>query len=181
MGFPGGLPEKFFSGESILPGRKFPSQNVQWAKAGRMRVTAESWLLMWTRGLDLLASNPKQVADINQWEHLAKHAAVLVAGRNEVQSAEAAAILQQVVGDWSNGSASVASELDAAIFTQAGDWSIVHLAVSSLLAARQQSAKMQHSCSRMNQDHHHWTNWNRSRRNSIFKSLWNWSWHTSQR
>ena len=71
-----------------------------------MRVTAESWLLMWTRGLDLLASNPKQVADINQWERLAKHAAVLVAGRNEVQSAEAAAILQQVVGDWSNGSAS---------------------------------------------------------------------------
>jgi hypothetical protein len=123
------------------------------------------------------------VADFNQWERLAKHAAVLVAGRNEVQSAEAAAILKQVVGDWSNGSASVASELDAAIFAQADNWSIVHLAVfnEALLAARQQSAKMQHSSSRMNQDHHHWTNWNRSRRNSIFKSLRNWSWHTSQR
>ena len=37
----------------------------------------------------------------------------------------------------------VASELDAAIFTQAGDWSIVHLAVfnEALLAAREHSAK----------------------------------------
>lgn len=115
---------------------------MQWAKAGRMRVTAESWLLMWNRGLDLLTSNPKQVADFNQWERLAKHAAVLVAGRNEVQSTEAAAILKQVVGDWSNGSASVASELDAAIFTQASNWSIVHLAVfnEALLAAREHSA-----------------------------------------
>ena len=102
-------------------------KNLKWAKTGHMKVTAESWLLMWTQGKALLHSNPTQVAKMSQWEHLAKQAALLVASRSEVQAAEAATILQQVVDDWLNGSASVASELNAAIFAQTDSWAIVDL------------------------------------------------------
>ena len=98
---------------------------------------------MWTQGKALLHSNPTQVAKMSQWEHLAKQAALLVASRSEVLSAEAAKILQQVVDDWLNGSASVASELNAAIFAQTDSWSIVDLAVfnEALQASHERTAR----------------------------------------
>ena len=147
---PGGLPDKFFSGDSILPGRKFPAQNAKWAKAGRMKVTQASWFLMWQRGQAALHNNPTLASEWSQWERWAKQSAVLAASEHQLQEMDDfKQVMKTLVDDWLEGSPSVSSALDAAIFAQSDDWSITHLpafndALLSMRRTAEKEAQSQH-------------------------------------
>ncbi len=126
-GYPGGLPEKFFSGESILPGRKFTAKNFNWANSGRLKVTPASWLVMWRRCLATLRSNPTQVIEFSILERFARQAAILVNGLDEVQSTGGKDTVSKLIDDWIRGSVSLGTALDSAISSQSENWSIAHL------------------------------------------------------
>ncbi len=137
-GYPGGLPEKFFNGENILPGRKFAAQNSNWAKSGRLRVTSTSWLLMWKRGLATLNNNQALMTDWSSWERLARQAAILANGLDEVQTTEGKDAVLKLIDDWIGGSVSLSNALDTAINTQTESWSFAHLTAfnETLIAAQ---------------------------------------------
>ena len=126
-GYPGGLPEKFWNGESILPGHKFTAQNSNWAKSGRLKVTSASWLVMWKKGLATLKNNPEQAKDWGIWERLARQAAILVNGLDEVRSVTGRDAVSKLIDEWTSGSASLGNALESAINTQPEHWSMTHL------------------------------------------------------
>lgn len=124
VGFPGNLPDKFFH-ENLLPGKKFHSHNANWSKTKRCKVTHKSWDLMWDKCLVLVAAQCH--IEFAQCERAAKHAALLTASENEVDTPDAQQALETLKLDWKEGSANLNAQLDAAISNQAESWTISHL------------------------------------------------------
>jgi hypothetical protein len=130
VGFPGHLPDKFFH-ENLLPGRKFQAHGgSKWAKSKRLRVSSQSWDLMWERCLTLLATataNSQGPIDFLQCERAAKHAALLTSVKQEVETPEAQQALDNLMSEWKDGSTTLNGQLDGAIATQPDGWTIAHL------------------------------------------------------